>query len=113
VNDQMELGLSRREMRMRRGPELAAEMIGVLRAHTGWLKRKDMAAHGFSERECRLARQYAKGRILAGQNGYRLTEQATLEEIRVAADTLMSQSRVMAAEASELWAVLHRRQRPE
>ena len=92
---------------------MADKLISILRTEHAesreWVTRKMLAAHGFNDRMCRLARQYAKGLILFGQRGYRLTECATLAEITQAASTLESQSKVMLGEARDLWRVLHGR----
>ncbi len=74
-----------------------------------WATRKDLATHGLTDRQCRMGRQHSKGRIIAGQLGYKLAKHATLEELRQAANTLHSQATAMLREEQELWRVLHGR----
>ena len=110
--EQMEMKF--RAVRQKLGRELAGELITILRDEhknnaADWVTRKMLQNHGFNDRMCRLARQYAKGLVLFGQRGYRLTECATLAEITQAASTLESQSRVMMEEARDLWRIMHGR----
>jgi hypothetical protein len=91
---------------------LAARMLRILEHDRRWVNRREMReAHGFTDRECRLARRYSRGRIIMGQAGYRATRWATLPEVQHAADVFMSQARDMMASTSEYWRVITRRQK--
>lgn len=111
MTEQLQLELKAR--REKRGPELAKQfvmMLDVEQTKYGnvWVNRKALHEHwGWTDRMCRLARQFSSGRVLAGQKGYRLTRCASIEEIRQAAATLESQATAMMSEAKELWRVLH------
>jgi hypothetical protein len=92
----------------RSAEDLARRMHDCLSQHNRWVTRREMASLAdLNDRECRLARQHSKGKILSGQNGYKLTECATRNEIVRAAATLESQAKIMLDEARELWKYLH------
>ena len=58
------------------GPALAARLLALLAERQGWLTRKELAGYGFTPRLCRLARQHSKGRVIAGQRGFRASQPA-------------------------------------
>lgn len=91
------------------GPALADRLLALLVERQGWMKRKELAAHGFTSRACRCARQHSKGRVIAGQRGFRASQWATVEELERAANTLVSQAKIMQDEAKDVWRVLHGR----
>jgi len=66
------------------GSHLARRMIAALIVCGGrWVTRREMRERfGLSDRECRLGRAAAHGRIIYGQAGYRLLKDATPDEIR-------------------------------
>jgi hypothetical protein len=79
---QLHLDLRERKTRMKHGPKLAARMIAILAQRREWTTRQQMKAYGLTDRECRLAREWAHGRVLCGQKGYKLLRDATPDEIR-------------------------------
>lgn len=89
-----------------RGPELAERLVALLESRPCWLTRKDLnRILGFSAdgRDARLARQYAKGRIIYGQNGYKAARHATRDEMNCCYNTLRSQAAVLMTEAVQLY----------
>lgn len=105
---QLELTADRKRV-LRSTPEKLAEiLLSLLEADGKWMNRADLGAFGFTPRECRLARQHSHGRIISGQLGYKASRNATREELSTAANTLMSQARVMSDGASEIWAYIHK-----
>ena len=60
----------------------AARMIAILvKRGGGWLKRADFAEYGLTDRQCRAGREAAHGRIICGQRGFKLTRNASGEEV--------------------------------
>lgn len=78
---QLTFDMRDRKARAKAGPKLAARMISILAVKRCWMKRKDFARYGLTDRQCRLGRECAHGRILQGQSGYKLMRYATPEEI--------------------------------
>ena len=109
TGEQLELGKLPSKADVTNQEEKALTMLGALNDQdtARWMTRKEMAAFGLTERDCRKARQESKGRIIFGPKGYKATSDATIEEIQRAAATLASQAKAMLAEASELWRVYH------
>ena len=100
---QLELTLRDRAARRRHVPKLAARMIAVLAKTRKWTTRADlMDRHGMTPRQCRLARQHAHGRIIYGNNGYRLLRYATPDEIRGCGNALLSQIQALQDEHAQL-----------
>ena len=61
-----------------------------------WLTARELTRRtGYSDRMLRSIANERDGRIISGQSGYKLTRQATLDEINHAADWLLSQARKM------------------
>lgn len=91
--------------------DIAEEMMDILIRHFPgmWATRKALVMYGLTDRQCRLGRQHSKGLIIAGQMGYKLSQYATLDELRQAANMLHSQATAMLREEQELWRVLHGR----
>ena len=54
----------------------------ILAATGAWMTRRELRDRNLNDRQCRLAREHAHGRILAGSKGYRMMRFATPEEIR-------------------------------
>ena len=91
------------------GQALATKLLAYLIGRE-WQTRKQLRAGlGFTARECRLGRQHSKGRVIMGQQGFKASCNATLDELRICANTLNSQAMVMNKEASEIYGVLHGR----
>ena len=88
---------------------LAERMLTALAYRAGWLTRKELAEYGLTERQCRIARQHSHGKIISGQLGYRASGAATLEELRISANTLTSMGRAIQGEAADVWRVIKQR----
>jgi hypothetical protein len=61
-----------------------SDLLCVLRAHGGWMTRRDLEKHGFTERSIRrLSETDTQGRIFSYPNspGYKLFSLVTVEEI--------------------------------
>lgn len=82
-------------------------MIEIL-SGAGWLSAKEICSRmGWapSEANRRIVRSMAEesgGRVISGQEGYKLTAEATSEEIHHAAAWLKAQAKKMLARASEI-----------
>ena len=60
---------------------LARRAVSYLAEAADWRTRADMERDlGFSDRDCRLAGQFARGQIICGQRGFKLTALATEAE---------------------------------
>lgn len=86
---------------------LAANMLEILRHRRCWMTRKDFKNYGFTDRQCRLAREHAKGKIIYGQRGFKASSCALKDEIMECYNTLMSQAKTMEEEARELMREYH------
>ena len=100
----------------RKGPVVSQDeverMIFFLKDR-GWMTAKRIGeALQLGERRIRAIAQASKGHILGGQDGYRLTFQATLVESGRTKDFLLSQSTEMRKRALEIDRVHHSRQIP-
>ena len=83
---QVHFDLSKKTTRKKAGAHLARRMIAYLMVTKRWVKRDEFkAAIHLTDRECRLGRKAAHGRILATQEGYKLMKFATPEEVAKAA----------------------------
>jgi len=92
-----------------RRDRLVEKVVDVLEATRTWHTRDDLHRnYGLTDRDCRLARQYSKARIISGRRGYRATRWATADEIRHSINTLHSQAKEMIREALELAKAAHR-----
>ena len=105
---QTELALFRLTMDKSSCSAISSAMLKVLVENGGWLTRRQLAEYGFDDRACRLAGEFSDGRIIFGQRGYRASECATVDELNMAASTLMSQARAMTARACAIQRFLHR-----
>lgn len=76
----------------------------------GWMLSAEIEeARGISDRKMRLFAEFSDGRILSGQNGYRLFERSTpLEEADIAASWLESQGKRMMTRAIAIRRRYHR-----
>lgn len=88
---QLSLDLRERKTRRKVGPRLAARMMQILAARGTWMTRRELAKYGLTDRECRLGREWAHGRILQGQSGYKLLRYATPLEISTAIGSFRAQ----------------------
>lgn len=81
-----------------REPADCTEIITVLRALTGagWKTARQLGAMtGFNERTLRSLANASDGQIISGQQGYKLTREATRDEIHHAANWLKHQAAEM------------------
>ncbi len=77
---------------------LHTEMLAILDRTQCWMTRADLAVYGLSDRACRRAREFSPSTIIFGQQGYRSAKYATLEELDICANTLISQGTKMTEE---------------
>jgi len=78
-------------------------MIAVLAATRVWVTRAEMKLlYGLSPRECRLGRQWAHGRIIMGQDGFKLLRYATPDEIRKCSNVYLGQIEALKKDYSQL-----------
>lgn len=95
------------------GPEVDQDevdsMINFLRGK-GWLRATEIeAATGAGDRKVRAIAEHSDGRILSGQQGYRLFDRSTpLEDADRAAAWLESQGRKMLLRGAAIRRVYHR-----
>lgn len=94
------------------GRSIAVRLVAALERTGKWTTRKELNDMGIPPRLCRLGRQYSGGQVICGQQGYRLTSQATLEEIHEAATSMKRQAATLMDEVQELWRVINKRQQP-
>lgn len=75
-----------------------------------WVRARDIHSSylKFNDRLCRALAKASDGRIISGQNGYKLTIEATPEEIHHAAAWLESQANEMALRARQIRKTGHR-----
>lgn len=95
------------------GPEVdPAEVEQMIRflAGKGWLRAAEIeTATQCNDRKMRAIAQHSEGRILSGQQGYRLFDRTTpLEEADRAATWLESQAREMLRRGAAIRRVYHR-----
>lgn len=72
----------------------------------GWVRAREMRG---SDRRLRAVASASLGRIISGQKGYCLIEEATVEEARHAAAWLRHQGTEMIRRASEIERAMHKR----
>ena len=93
-------------------------MIDIL-SRSGWLSAKEICIRkGLtpSEANRRIVRSFAEeseGKVISGQEGYKLTAEATAEEIHHAAAWLRAQATKMLSRASSIEAVYAARKNPQ
>lgn len=105
---QIHFDLSEKANRRKAGPNLARRMIAYLMVTRRWTNRSHFkAAIGLTDRECRLGRAAAHGRILNGQQGYKLLKYATPEEVAEAAGAWIKRIQANQAEYSQLMRRAH------
>ena len=103
----------------RKAPKADANEIhlGILAralAGGGWLNAMKLKVlTGLSDRQLRAAANASDGQIISGQKGYRLTREATLEEIDHAAHWLSHQAQAMHRRSIAIQKVRHRHQTGE
>lgn len=98
-----ELGM---KFQVSRAPEELADELLTFLCDGQWWTRKELQGW-FTERELRLARGASKGRIISGQNGYKASQHATLDELNQAHNTLKSMARELLKQSIQLSRVIH------
>ena len=105
---QTHFDLSDQANRKKAGAHLARRMIAYLMVTKRWTNRSQFKKGiGLTDRECRLGRAAAHGRILAGQQGYKLLKHATPEEIEEAAAAWIKRIKACQEEYSRLMRRAH------
>ena len=105
---QAQLDLSNKANRKKAGSHLARRMIAYLVVINRWANRSEMKAKiGLTDRECRLARAASHGRIIAGQQGYKLLKHATPEEVADAGGAWIKRIKACQEEYSQLMRRAH------
>ncbi len=88
-------------------------LIKCLRGR-GWITARQLyRLLGFNDRKVRAIAAASEGQIISGQLGYKLTLEATLEEVQHAEAWLHSQSKQMDQRALEIRRVYHRKITPD
>ncbi len=92
-------------------------LLGIL-TYQGWMTASQVAAMAsmhwgmtWSERKVRAVANASCGQVISGQDGYKLTLQATIEEIQQASGWLRSQADAMRQRSIEIERVYHRKLR--
>lgn len=90
-------------------PEEVEAMVGFLRGR-GWLDAAAIELEtNISDRKMRVIAEHSDGRILSGQDGYRLLDRDTpIEEVDRAATWLESQGKKMLGRAAAIRRRYHR-----
>ena len=77
-------------------------LVSALRGQ-GWRTARHLSFHlGTSDRELRAMAEASEGEIISGQKGYKLSAEATIEEIDHAANWLISQGKKMLERGIEI-----------
>lgn len=87
-------------------PAEVADMIRLLRGQ-GWVRAKSFPI-GWTERRIRAVASASAGKVISGQLGYRLTHEATIDEVRKASSWLRHQAKEMTRRAVEIERVYHK-----
>lgn len=87
-----------------------AELLCKNLAGRGWMKAQEIIAEFpmWKDRYIRRIAAESEGRILSGQNGYKLTIEATPEEVLHATNWMRSQAREMIRRSIRIARVFHR-----
>jgi hypothetical protein len=106
IGDQLELSLPQPRADLV-APEEIAEMIAFLNGQD-WVKAR-LFPVGWTERRIRAVASASKGRVISGQQGYKLTLQATIDEVTKARNWLLGQAEEMRRRVAEIDRVYHGR----
>ena len=80
----------------------ANPLVSALRGQ-GWVTAKRLSFHlATSDRELRAMAEASAGEIISGQKGYKLSTEATIDEIDHAANWLISQGKKMLKRGIEI-----------
>ena len=86
------------------------ERLVIELRYRGWLTADIVGvALGWSDRKVRAVASESQGRIISGQKGYCLIEEATVEEANHFVSWMRSQARQMQQRAHEVEKAMHRR----
>jgi hypothetical protein len=95
----------------RQDAENAAKVEEFLGFNRGWVSARWLAHElGVDDRAIRAAAAASDGRIISGQQGYKLTRLATREELEAFVNPMQSQARKMqqrAVDALVAWNMVH------
>lgn len=85
------------------------ESLYAVLAFRGWLKARDIITSRphWTERKVRAIAEASAGHIVSGQEGYKLTQDCTPDEIQRACDWLRSQAKKMTQRALNIMRVTH------
>ena len=86
-------------------PDVSA-LVSLL-AGKGWTTAKQLRASGYDDRTLRALAHASEGRIVSGQRGYCLIDEATVEEARHSAAWLRHQAEQMLRRAHEIEQAMH------
>jgi hypothetical protein len=89
--------------------QTSVQLLVLALLGAGWRTAKHLSAFGYNDRELRAIASASEGRIVSGQKGYCLIEEATVDEANHAAAWLEHQAKAMAKRASEIRRAMHRR----
>ena len=100
--------LRKKERRAKVGPRIAAQMIRHLAGVRCWVTRREFKDRlGLNDRLCRLGREWSHGRILRGQDGYKLLRYATPGEIAKASAAWLAQIKAEQSEHARMMRRAH------
>lgn len=91
-------------------PRVSAQHVTTLAAQLrgqGWLTAKQLKMYGWTDRHLRAVAHVSHGRVISGQRGYCLLQEATVDEARHAAAWLRHQGRAMIDRAREIEQAMH------
>lgn len=106
--EQAELPLTFSASKARPDP---ARLMQFLRGREWTTAREIFNRSGITDRQARSLAAASEGQIISGQRGYKLTQEATIEEVQHAAGWLRSQANEMTHRALEIDRVYHRKTR--
>ena len=89
-----------------------AQVDRLMQALTGrgWVLRRQLEQQlGIGDRMLRACASESEGRVISGQRGYCLIEEATVEDANHAAAWLERQAKAMAQRSAEIRRAMHRR----
>ncbi len=98
------------QIKKRETSAIPDQLESLIRTLTGkgWMTRRQLEAQtSFSDRTLRALANSSAGQIISGQQGYRLTREATVDEIKHAANWLKHQAEEMTRRAIQIERVRH------
>lgn len=86
-------------------------LVFVLEINGRWMTAKELYAQtGFDDRKLRVLRSCANGTIVSGNSGYKLTKDATEEELAEYCGRYISQIRAMLDQVNTVRRTIHKRE---